>query len=721
MKRPARRRAVKPEGVAARDAARAPLASLSERSEERLRAAAHRSWFCAMLLVAGTIVVYLPVWHAGLIWDDGTFVVNNPLMTRADGLYRFWFSTEPVSYYPVTSSMLWLEWRLWGNAPLGYHLVNVLLHSLNAVLLWRALKWLNVPGAWLAAALFAVHPVNVESVAWISERKNTLAMCFFLLSILGYLRFDSVPRPSPSTLGPADHPQGSIESDHRRWYWFSLGAFVLALLSKTAVAPLPLLLLGLAGWRHGQLQRRDLARSVPFFFASVSVGCISHWFEVHRAIGSDFLPTESFFTRLAGAGFAAWFYLYKALLPFDLRPIYPRWELDAGHWYSWLPLLLVAAGALACWRYRAILGKGPVATLSYFLVMLLPVLGFLDINFLRYSPVADRWQYFAIIGPIALCAAALFPGHGFTGKRRSWLIAFGGAVLCVLGVLSYRQCGIYADPLTFWQAALAGNPDSSVAHNNLGTVLMEHGQLEEAKAQFQSVLALDPDHALAHYNLGGVLRQQGEVEQAIAQFQRSVEIAPGYAKAQLNLGELQAGRGQLDEAISHFQSALALQPDDAEAQSSVGLALLRKGQVDSALPHLELAVALEPVSAEAHGNLARALSQKGLLDAAIAQLERAIELEPKQPEAYNNLASLLRQQGRLGEAVAQYQKALEIRPSYAMAHYNLGEVLQQMGKLSDAVTQFQLALALRPDFEPARRALDRVTAGAPITRDSLPL
>lgn len=667
---------------------------------------------CALLLLAGTAIVYLPVWHAGLIWDDGTSVVNNPLIRRTEGLYQFWFSTLPVSYYPVTSSLLWLEWRLWGNAPLGYHLLNVLLHSLNAVLLWRALRRLNVPGAWLAAALFAVHPVNVESVAWISEQKNTLAMLFCLLSVLSYLRFDALARTTPSALDPVADGQATAVHDGGRWYWLSLGAFVLALLSKTSAAPLPFVLLGLAWWRGGHVRRRDIARSVPFFCASVSVGLISRWFETHRAIGSDFMSTESFWTRLAGAGSAAWFYLYKAILPIDLRPIYPRWELDAGQWYSWLPLLLVGAGAHACWRYRATLGKGPTLSLGYFLTMLLPVLGFLDINFMRYSRVADRWQYFAIIGPIALAAAALFPARALTDQRRRWAIAFSGAALGVLAVLSYRQCGIYADPLTFWQAALAGSPDSPIAHNNLGTVLLERGRLDEAKAHFERVLAMDPEHAMAHYNLGGVLRQQGQVDEALAQFQRAVDIAPQNAEAELNLGELQADRGQLDKATAHFERALELEPENAELHNAVGLALLRKGELDRALSHFQRALEIRPAFAQAHGNLARALSQKGQLDAAIAELERAIELEPQQPEAYNNLANLLRQQGRLAEAVTHYQKALELRPGYAMAHYNLGEVLQQTGELSAAVAQFQIALRLRPDFAPAQRALDRVSAAA---------
>jgi tetratricopeptide (TPR) repeat protein len=663
--------------------------------------------------VVGTFIVYAPVRHAGLIWDDATFVVNNPLMRSADGLSQFWFSTRPVDYYPVTSTLLWLEWRLWGTSPLGYHLVNVLLHSLNAVVLWRVLRRLDVPGAWLAAALFAVHPVNVESVAWITERKNTLAMFFFLLSVLCYVRFDDLFCSSRLSDETGEAP--------RRWYWLSLCAFVLALLSKTTVAPLPILLLGLGGWRRGQVTRKELFASLPFFAASAVVGLISLWFEAHRAIGADFVRAQSFWTRLAGAGWAAGFYLYKAALPLDLRPIYPDWHIVELNALSCVPDLLVAAGIFACWHYRKIWGKGPLVGLVSFLVMLLPVLGFLDINFLKYSPVADRWQYFAIIGPLALAASAIATARRLPevkGLRASSALSAG--LLVILGALTFRQSEIYVDPLTFWQTALAGNPDSTVAHNNLGTVLLERGKVDEAAVHFHRALEIEPDHAMAHYNLGGVFRQKGQLDAAMAQFQSAVQLEPSHAMAHYNLGELYVQKGQLDDAIVHFQSALQSKPEAAEIHNALGLALLRKGRVSGALAHLQKAVEMKPRDAEAHNNLARALSQKGELDEAIVHLQIALELSPDQAETHNNLANVLRQKGQLNDAIEQYQRALEMRPNYALAHYNLGEVFQQIGQLNDAIAQYQKALELRPDFAPARRALDKATTAQPVTNNSAP-
>ncbi len=676
MKRPRHRRAVKPEG--ARDAGSGPERPLAEGMAGLLRAVANRPWLFALLLVSATIVAYLPVWHAGLIWDDGSFVVNHPLIHRADGLYRFWFSTEPVDYYPVTSTMLWVEWRLWGANPLGYHLVNVLVHSLNAVLLWRALKRLNLPGAWLAAALFAVHPVNVESVAWITERKNTLAMFFFLLSLLWYLRFDS--GPSPLAAGFADGAGPSTLNLQWRWYWLSLTTFLLALLSKTVVAPMPLVLLGLAWWRRRRVGRRDLWQSVPFFVTAVAVGLLSFWFQSHRAIGSDIVRTDSFWARLAGAGWAVWFYLYKAALPFGLSTIYPRWQIDGGQWWSYLPGLLLVGAFLAFWRCRRGWGRGPLLALGYFVVMLLPVLGFLDIGFMALSLVADHWQYFAIIGPLSLAAATITVACGLLGTRRLFLAAaVGGALLVVLGGLTWRQCGIYADPGTFWQAAVTANPNAWLAHNNLGNVFFEQGQTDEAMFHYQRALEIQPGYATGHYNLGGVLSQKGQVDQAIAEFQKALEIQPNYSMAHYHLGEILRQKGQVDQAIAHYQKALEIHPDYAEAHHSLGAALLRKGKVDEAITHLQ----------------------------------KALEIHPNHAEEHNNLAGVLWQKGQVDEAIAHYQKALEIRPDYALAHHNLGKLLQQRGQVREAIAHYQKALEIQPDFAPACNSLAWVLATSP--------
>jgi len=350
-------------------------------------------WLIAALLALLTILAYQPVWHAGFIWDDDNFLVDNRLIKAGDGLYRFWCTTDAPDYFPMTSTTLWLEWRF--GAPTRWDTIWSMCCCMRPVrcCLWRVLVRLKVQGAWLAAALFALHPVNVESVAWITERKNTLAMFFSAWTLLWYLRFEDTGR--------------------KRWYWLGLGVFALALLSKTAVVTLPVVLLGFAWWRRGRIERRDVWRRLPFFAMAGLLGLVTVWFQYHRAIGSDIVRADSLGMRLAGAGWAVWFYLYKALWPLNLSFVYPRWEIDASK------PTFISAGVADCGGFGrvlalpAALGRPVLFALGCFVVMLLPVLGFANIYFMRYSLVADHWQYFSILGPIALAGAGLT----IAGKR----------------------------------------------------------------------------------------------------------------------------------------------------------------------------------------------------------------------------------------------------------------------------------------------------------------
>jgi tetratricopeptide (TPR) repeat protein len=699
-----------------------------------------------VLLVAATVVAYLPVWRAGFIWDDDTFLLNNPLIRQPDGLFRLWFTTAAPDYFPLTSTTLWLEWRLWGANPLGYHLVNVLLHALSAVAIWRVLASLRIPGAALAAAIFAVHPVNVESVAWITERKNTLSMFFYLVSLLLYLRFDNQTSQPGSTLNtqhaPGPFPSFILHPPPSLLYALSLLAFALALLSKTAVVPLPLLLLGLAWWQRGRLALRDLWRSVPFFALAAATGLATLWFQYHRAIGASMVDVrnDSFWARLAGAGWAVWFYLYKALLPFNLGFVYPRWRIDASQALSYVPGVLVVAGFLVFWRYRRRWGKAMLFGLGYFVLMLLPVLGFLNIYFMRYSLVADHWQYFAIIGPIALAAAGIATALGkvqslmskvqspkipspraspvrkgrggnsdrLPATRHSWgeggllEAACCGALVLGLGVLAWRQAMMYRDLETLWVTTLARNPAAGLAHNNLGSLLLQKGRVDEAIDQFQQALDLQPNAADVHSNLGGALLQQGRVEEAIAQLQQALQIQPDSTQAHINLGNALLRKGRVNEAIAQFQRVIELQPGLASAHYNLGGALLQAGRVDKAVARLQRALELQPDLADARMNLGNALLGKGQLNEAIAQFQKAVELQPRLAAAHHNLANALFQEGQVDEALAHFQKALEIQPDFAAAHNGLGNALFRKGQVAEAIAHFRRATSIQPGFAEAQ-------------------
>jgi tetratricopeptide (TPR) repeat protein len=626
-----------------------------------------RFFLSAALLVLATLIAYAPVWRAGFIWDDDVLLTGNPAVQAADGLRTIWCGTESPDYFPMTSTVLWLEWRLWGANPLGYHLVNVLLHALNAVVVWLVLRKILSPvfrfstrGAgesalenrnwkselfspvWLAAAIFALHPVNAESVAWIAELKNTLAMFFFLLTLLAYLKSeDSTIRSPRSSL----------------WYVVGLFAFVLALLSKTAVAPLPLVLLGMAAWRRGRMTFRDVRRSVPFFIASASLALVTIWFQHHRAIGSIIPRDDGFLPRLATAVRAVWFYLGKAILPVNLSLIYPRWQFNAASALSWLPGFAALAGLLVCWRFRAGWGRPWLFAFGYFVLMLAPVLGFVNISFMRYSFVADRWQYFAILGPITLVAA------GLVRNLRFGRAPFSTALLLALGVLTWRRAGNFSDSETLWANTLSRNPDCWIAQTEFGNILVGKNRLAEAIPHYETALKVSPDYELARYNLGYALLQQGKTADAIVQFEKAVALQPDYLPAQYHLANALFQNGRVHEAIGRYEKALALDPHFAEAHNSLGSALLRNDQ---------------------------------LLEAA-AQFQEALKIQPAYPNALNNLGVVMIQEGRLDEATPLFQRAVDVQPDFAEGQNNLGRVLFLKGKAREAVTHYRASLKSQPD------------------------
>ena len=657
----------------------------ANRIVEFLRSSKHRGRLLGLLLVAATFIAYLPMWRAGFIWDDDTMLTGNHFVQAADGLRWIWFSTKLFDYFPATFTTLWLEWRLWGAHPLGYHLVNVCLHALSAVLWWRVLTRLKTPGAWLAAAVFALHPVNVESVAWITQRKNTLAMVFFVLTLLWHLRFEDTGR--------------------RRWYGTALGAFALALLSKTAVAPLPLVLLGLAWWRRGRVERRDVWRSVPFFAIAAGLALVTVWFQYHKAIGPGIVRTDSFWSRLAGAGWAVWFYLYKAVLPLNLVFVYPRWWIDAANVLSYVPGLLVVAGLLLCWRYRRRGGRAGLLGMGYYVVMLLPILGFLNIAFMRYSLVADHYQYFSIISPIALATAGITTVLGSYGKTRTLLkAAFGGMLLMALGILAWRQCAMYAGIETLWLTTIARNPRCVIAHNDLGVALLQQKRTDEAIAHFEEVLEIQPQDATARLNLGSALLQKGRVDEAVAFFEKVLEGQPEdgitSATAHKNLGWVCLQNGQVAEAVRHLQKALETQPDDATAHNALGKILLQQGRVDEAMSHFRKALEIRPDFVSAHTNLAGAFLRKGQAREALAQSQTALKLQPDNPQILSDMAWVLatgpEASVRNGaQAIELAQRANQLSGGQdPLILRTLAAAYAESGRFAEAITTAQQALRL---------------------------
>ena len=568
----------------------------------------------AGLIVLLTVIAYIPAMRGGFIWDDDMLITDNQMVKATDGLYRAWLMEGP-DYYPLTRMLRWLEWRLWSNCATGYHVVNVLLHSVNAVLIWILLRRLKISGAWLVGLIFAVHPVNVAAVAWASEQKTTLSMLFYALAILVYLRF--------------------VEEGRWRWYYLSLATFLLALLSKIAVVMLPAVLLGCVWWLRGSLRWRDFLHTGPFFVCSLVLGLVCT-----RVMGGSAAPIHGPLSRIVTAGYVPWFYLYKALLPIDLSMIYPRWDINPSRLVSYLPgILLVGCFTLFWWK-RKTWGRPLLFGAGYVVVTLVPVLGFFDQGFYAFSLVADHWQYYSIVGVIALAVGAGGAICRRIGEQRQYFaVAAGLAVLMAFGASTWTRARVYETNETLWRDTLAKNPHSWLAHNNLGVMLRRAGKLPEAIWHFEQALQAKPDYARAHCNLAAALCLTGELREAIRHGEAALRVDPDFAEAHNNLGLALSQAGRISEAIKHYEQALRSKPDYPEAQNNLAWSLATSvtgegGDPVQAVALAERACKLTGDHAAAYlDTLAVAYAAAGRFVAAIDTAQKAIELAraDKQP------------------------------------------------------------------------------------------
>jgi len=647
-----------------------------------LTSSPHRGWLFGLFLVLATLLAYQPIWHAGYIWDDDHYVTGNLTLHSLKGLWQIWFVPGATpQYYPMAFTGFWVEYHLWHLNPLGYHLTNVLLQALNAILLWTVLRRLAVPGAWLAAAIFALYPVCVESVAWVSEIKNVLSGAFYLSAALLYLRFDRT----------------------RNWklYCVALGLFLLGLLSKTVIATLPAALLLVFWWQRGKLSwKQDVLPLIPFFVAGVGTGLFTAWVEwaFVGAKGSEFNFT--FIERALIAGRVIWFYLGKLIWPVDLIFMYPRWQVSQAVWWQYLFPATALLMTLGLWMVSR-RNRGPLVAWLFFVGTLFPALGFFNAYPFRFSFVADHFQYLAMIGPLTLAAAGIDKLFGrLKDGRAFWEPQFCGTLLLILGGLTWYQCGLYADGETLWRATLARNPDCWMAHNNLGYILSQKGEVFEATAHFQKALQLNPDYTQALNNLGVTLLQQGEVDAAIAQFQKALQSDPDNEETRYNLGNALLQQGNVNGAVAQYQKALQVNPDYAEARNNLGNALFKKGDVAGAIAQYQKALRINPDYAEASYNLANTFCQTGKTEEAIAYYQKALQINPNYVEVQNNLARLLATcpQASLrngNQAVSLAQRANQLTGNEnPIVRDTLAAAYAEDGQFSNAVETAQSALQL---------------------------
>lgn len=558
-----------------------------------------RALWPGALLFLLACVLYAPTLLNGFIWDDNDYVTQNVVLLNLHGLWRIWTEIGVTpQYYPLVHTSYWLEYRLWGLHPMGYHLTNVLLHAANACLLWVLLRRLGVGCAWFAAALFALHPVHVETVAWVTERKNVLSLFFYLLAALSYLRFIRV-QEAPSRPGAC------------KWsYVLALLFYLFALLSKTVTCSFPVAVLLVLWWKRGRIGRRDVRSLIPFFVVGLAMGCLTAWMERVRvgAHGEEF--DLSWLERVLIAGRALWFYLGKLLWPTHLVFIYPRWSINPQlAWQYAFPVaaLLVLA---ALWSMQKRLGRGVVAAALFFAVTLFPALGFFNLYPMRYSFVADHYQYQASIGILALIGAAVAWAANGRGKPvRLGLFSLCACVLLLLGGLCRSQIPAYKDLEALWMDTLEKNPNAVIAHNNLAIVLFEQGDVAGAIHHFETALRIEPGNDELWYHYGAILARVGRYDLALQRLQGALSVRPENALVHLEMGNVLLRTGDQAQALVHLREVVRLQPDQAAAHCQLARTLVKLGKQAEAVEHFERALQLEPRYSEALEGLARLQKQ----------------------------------------------------------------------------------------------------------------
>ncbi len=645
----------------------------------------------AASLVLLTLLAYLPALRAGFIWDDDAYVTQNPTLTDAAGLAKMWTDVRSLpQWYPLVHTTFWLERRVWGLNPAGYHLDNVLLHAASAVLLLALLRRLNVPGAPLAAALFALHPVQVESVAWVTERKNVLSGLFYFASFLAYLKF-----------APPLAASQRKENVKNRWraYALALAFFLCALLSKTVTASLPAAILVVIWWKRGRLNlKRDVAPLVPFFLIGIALAALTGHLErtLVGAAGPEWryaaTPPGEVAARTLIAGRAVWFYAAKLVWPWPLMFIYPRWQIDPSAWWQWLYPASLLAVLLSLILLRHRIGRGPAAGALLFVGTLVPALGFANVYPHRYSFVADHFQYLACVGLLVPIAA------GLTALARRLnppdLVASCAPflVLVPLVMMTFARCFAYRDSLTLWRDNLAKNPTSWAVLTNLGNTLDAAGRTAEAVPLYARALAVAPQIADVQWDAGVAAMREATA---------ATNPPPAAARAAL-----------VDAAQKHFGRAIALRPDFGPPYESLARLLIDERR-DPAAATAVLAAAVKqfPGQPRVYVLLGGAEEAAGDLAGAATQYDKAVAVGPDDFGAQFALGTVRLRLNRPADALGPLTAATTLDPSVPAAWANLGAAYESTRQPLEAAGAYAKALEADPSFAPARAGLARLRGG----------
>lgn len=509
----------------------------------------------ALLIVMAGCWVFAPALHGDWLMDDDLYLTQNALRGDPARLWKIWFAPGSlIEYYPIEASLQALQWRLWHFDTTGYHLTNLALHLLGALLVWRLLAKFGLRLAWLGGLLFAIHPVVVESVAWVAEFKNVLSLPPFLLAMCAWIDFEARGR--------------------KRDYALSLGLFLVAMLCKISMALFPLVILLYAWWKRGRIGWGDLKAAAPFLAVSLVLGLttilVGDWFRHAQHQEGPPIALGGMAARLALAGMSLSFYFGKCLWPVGLLPIYPKWTIDPPSLVQFLPWPILMAAIAWFWTKRRGWGRHALLGLGFFLINLAPFAGFNPASYMGISWVMDHFLYLPMIGLIGLAIAALErieDGLSESGRALSAV-----PIALVMGLLawgSHSYAALFIGQETLWTYTVQHNPGAWLAYNNLGNIEFETGRLSEAIDHYQTALRVNPNAVEARNNLGMALRLKGRPADAIGQFEDALKINPHFALAHVNLGDTLSELGRTAEAIDHYREALEINPADAATRNKL--------------------------------------------------------------------------------------------------------------------------------------------------------
>lgn len=640
---------------------------------------------------------YWPALNGGFIWDDNDWIITRMgLLDSFTGVKSMWLHPSVLpQYYPLTATSFALDYQLWGTWTLPYHLENVLLHFLAAMLLWELLVRLRIPGAWLASAIFAVHPVMVESVAWITERKNVLSIVFFLGALLLYEQYSKVTAEPTSQESGQD---AKANNPHpAALYALVFFLFFAALLAKTSVFPLPAVILLMVWWKTGRVRWRENVVPILRLFALALALCAITFFVERNNVGAkgaDFMMTPG--ERILVAGHAFWFYLGKLFWPANLCFVYTRWHLDTRSGWQWVYPLTALGVSIMLWTLRSRIGRGPATAVFYYVGTLFPVLGFLNVFAMRYSYVWDHWVYLSAIGIIVLVAALVTRLAERLG-RPALVYVFAALVLPLLTCLTWWHAADFESAGTIWEKTLALDPNCALAHCNLGAMYSLAGNANEAIMHYRRAIELKPNYYEALYDYGVSLANQGRYDEAIEYYRRALAAYPTFPAALTSLGYALTQEKKYDEAIKDYRGALRLDPNFINAHCNLGLALFEKGDFPEAIQQLRDAADLNPDCAAGLNNLLEILdmnNQAWILatspDPSMRNGARAVELAKQacdlthfeQPFMVGTLAAAYAEAGRFDEAMQMGEKACQI--GSALGDTNLVQRNRELMRLYQA-------------------------------------